>query len=112
MELLLVSVSIVEYLTSYSGNRDAKGWLKHYESATKLEKWSTSQMLECINLKVKKKAKDWFSNLIKEAKPKTWKQFLTLFHQKYSIEDHENTIPKLYLSRQRKGKNFNIYFTK
>ena len=93
----------MKYLTPYSGKEDPEGWLESYESAAKAEKWSTSQMLECVGLKLKKKAKDWFSNLTGEAKPKSWEQFLTLFLEEFSTEDHQNTIAKLYLSRQKNG---------
>jgi len=69
-------------------------------------------MLECVGLKLKKKAKDWFSNLTREAKPKSWEQFLTLFLEEFSTEDHQNTITKLYLSRQKKGEKLKSYFTR
>ena len=63
-------------------------------------------------MKLKKKAKDWFSNLSGEGKPKSWKQFLILFLEEFSTEDHQNTIAKLYLSRQKKGEKLKSYFTK
>jgi len=44
--------------TSCSGNEDHEGWLESYESAAKAEKWSASQTLECVGLKLKKKTKD------------------------------------------------------
>ena len=100
----------MKYLTSYSRKEDPKSWLESHESAAKAEKWFASQMLECISLKLKKKAKDWFSNLTGEAKPKSWEQFLTLFLEKYGTEDYQNTIAKLYLSRQKKGEKLNSYF--
>jgi len=56
-------------------------------------------MLERVGLKLKKKAEDWFSNLTGEAKLKSWEQFLTLFLEEFSTEDHQNTITKLYLSK-------------
>jgi len=62
--------------------------LESYESTTKAEKWTTNQMLKCIGLKCKKKAKDWFSNFTGKAKPKTWEQFLTLFLKEFSTKDH------------------------
>ena len=37
-----------------------------------------------------------------EAQPKSWERFLTLFLEEFSTEDHQNTIAKLYLSRQKK----------
>jgi len=69
-------------------------------------------MLECIGLKLKHKAKDWFSNLIGEAKSKSWEQFLTLFLEEYSTEDSQNTIAKLYLSRQKKDEKLKSDFTR
>ena len=63
-------------------------------------------------MKLKKKAKHWFSNLTGEAKPKSWKQFLTVFLEEFSTEDHQNTSAKLYLSRQRKGEKLKSYFTR
>jgi len=94
------------------GKEDPEGWLESYESAAKTEKWSASQMLECIGLKLKKEAKDCFNNLTWEAKLKSWKQFLTLFLEEFSSEDHQNTIAKLYLSRQKKDERLKSYFTR
>ena len=81
-------MAFMKYVTPYSGKEVPEGWLESYESVAKAEKWSASQMLECVGLKLKKKAKDWFSNLTGEAKPKSWKQFLTLFLEEFSTEDH------------------------
>jgi len=105
-------MAFMKYLTPYSGKEDPKGWLKNYESAAKAEKWSASQMLEGVGLKLKKKAKDWFNNLTGEAKQKSWKEFLTLFLEEFSTEDHQNTIAKLYLRRQKKGEKLKSYFTR
>jgi len=105
-------MAFMKYLTPYSGKEDPEGWLESYESAAKVEKWTASQMLDCIGLKLKKKAKDWFSNLTGETKPKTWEQFLTLFLEEFSTEDHQNTNAKLYLSRQKKGEKLKAYFTR
>ena len=69
-------------------------------------------MLECVGLNVKKKAKDWFSNLTGEAKPKSLKQFLTLFLEEFSTEDSQNTIAKLYFSRQKKDEKLKSYCTR
>ena len=99
-------------MTPYSGKEDPEGWFESYKSATKAEKWFASQMFECVGLQLKKKAKDWFSNLTGEAKPKSWEQFLTLFLEEFSTEDHQNTIAKLYLSRQKKGEKLKSYFTR
>ena len=46
----------MKYLTPDSRKEDPQGWLKTYESAAKVEKWSPNQMLECVGLKLKKKA--------------------------------------------------------
>ena len=105
-------MAFMKYLAPYSGKEDPEGWLESYESAAKAEKWTITQMLECVGLKLKKKAKDWFSNLTGEAKPKTWEQFLTIFLEEFSTEDHQNTIAKLYLSRQKKGEKLKSYFTR
>ena len=63
-------MAFMKYLTTFAGKGDPEGQLESYESGAKAEKWSASHMLECVCLKVKKKAKDWFSNLTGEAKPK------------------------------------------
>ena len=100
----------MKYLTPYSGKEDPEGWLESYESAAKVEKWSASQMLECVSLKLKKKPKYWLSNLTGEAKSKSWEQFLSLFLEEFSTEDHQNTLAKLYLSRQKE--KLKSYFTR
>ena len=101
----------MKHLTTYSGKEVSDHWFESYKSAAKAEKWSAGQILECVGLKLKKKAKDWFSNLTGEAKPKSWKQFLTLFLEEFTTEDYQNIIAKLYLSRQKKGEKLKSYFT-
>ena len=64
-------MAFMKYLTPCSGKEDLEGWLERDGSATKVEKWSASQMFECVGLKLKKKAKDWFSNLTGKSKPKS-----------------------------------------
>jgi len=98
-------MAFMKYLTPYSGKEDPEGWLESYESAAKVEKWSASQMLECVSLKLKKKPKYWLSNLTGESKSKSWEQFLSLFLEEFSTEDHQNTITKSYLSRHKENKN-------
>ena len=88
----------MKYLTPYSRTEDLEGCLESYESAAKAEKWSTNQMLECVGLKLKKKAKDWFSNLTGKAKPKSWEQFLILFLEEFSTEDLERCKGSVQLS--------------
>jgi len=51
-------MAFMKYLIPYSGKEDPEGWLESYKSAAKAEKWSASQMLEYVGLKLKKKAKD------------------------------------------------------
>jgi len=51
-------MAFMKYLILYSGKEDPNGWLESYESAAITEKGSASQMLECVGLKLKKKAKD------------------------------------------------------
>ena len=92
----------MKHLTTYSGKEVSDHWFESYKSAAKAEKWSASQMLEGVGLKLKKKAKDWFNNLTGEAKQKSGKEFLTLFLEEFSTEDHQNTIAKLYLSGQKR----------
>ena len=60
-----------KYWTPYSGKEDPNDCLESYKSAAKAEKWSASQMLEYVGLKLKKKAKHWFSNLTEKAKTNT-----------------------------------------
>ena len=91
-------MAFVKYLTPCSGKGDPEGWLESYKSAAKAEKWSASQMLKCVGLKLKKKAKDWFSNLSGEAKPKSWEQFLILFLEEFTTEDLERCKGSVQLS--------------
>jgi len=51
-------MAFMKYLILYSGKEVPNSWLENYESAAKTEKGSASQMLECVGLKLKKKAKD------------------------------------------------------
>jgi hypothetical protein len=48
----------MKYLSPYSGKDDPEIWLESYYAAGKSEKWSDDQILECIRLKLKKKAKE------------------------------------------------------
>ena len=49
--LFITSImGFMKYLAPYSGKEDPEGWLESYESAAKAEKWSASQMLECVGL--------------------------------------------------------------
>jgi hypothetical protein len=51
-------MAFMKYLTPYAGMEDPEDWLESYEPAAKAENWSTSQMVDCIVLKLKKRAKD------------------------------------------------------
>ena len=81
-------MGFIKYLTSCSGKEDPEGWLESNKSTAKVEKGFASQMLKSVSLKLKKKVKDWFSNLTGEAKPKSWEQFLTLFLEEFSTKDY------------------------
>ena len=63
---------LIKYVTFYSRKEDLEGQLKsyEYESAIKAEKWTASQMLECVSLKLKT-ARDQFSNLTGETNSKS-----------------------------------------
>ena len=62
-------MAFMKYLTPNSGKEDPEDWLESYKSAIKAEKWSTSQILKYVHLKLNKKAKDWLSNITGEVKP-------------------------------------------
>ena len=51
-------MTLMKYLSPYSGKDDPEIWLDTYKAAAKSEGWSEEQTLECINLKLKKKAKE------------------------------------------------------
>jgi len=49
-------MAFIKYLTPYSGKENPEGWLESHESVARAEKWSASQMLECVGSTLKKKA--------------------------------------------------------
>ena len=53
--------------------------MKNSKYTSRVEKWTTSQLLEYILFKLKKKAKNWFGNLIEKLKQKFEEQFLSFF---------------------------------
>jgi len=63
-------MAFMKYLTSFSGKEDPESWLESYQAAAKSEQWREPQMLECISLKLKGRAKEWFTNLSTQVKPK------------------------------------------
>ena len=69
-------------------------------------------MLECISLKLRKKAKEWYTNLSSQVKPKTWEQFITLFLEEFSDEDLQTTLAKCYKISQRKSESLKDYFNR
>jgi hypothetical protein len=81
--------------------------LQKQKNGQQLECW-----LDCIVLKLRKKAKDWFTNLSGESKSKSWEHFLTLFLEEFSNNDHRNTVAKLYLIRQKKKEKLKHYFAR
>jgi gluconate kinase len=85
-------MAFMKYLTPFSGKEDPESWLESYQAAAKSEQWSNSQMLECISLKLKKRAKEWYTNLSSSAKPNVWEQFVTLFLEEFSNEDLQTTL--------------------
>ena len=102
----------MKYLMPFSGREDPKSWLESYQAAAKSEQWKEPQMLECISLKLKKKAKEWFTNLSAQVKPKTWEQFVTLFLEEFSDEDLQTTLAKCYKISQRKSETLKAYFNR
>ena len=77
----------MKYLSPCSGKDDPEIWLDTYHAAAKSETLFDDQILECIRLKLKKKAKEWYNNLSLKEKPKTWDQLVTLFLEEFSNED-------------------------
>ena len=65
-------MAFIKYLTLYSGKEDPEEQLESYESDVKSGKWTTSQIIECVDLKLKWKTKDQFSNFTREGNSKTW----------------------------------------
>jgi hypothetical protein len=51
-------MTLMKYLSPYSGRDDPEIWLDTYYAAAKSEKWTNEQILGCIRLKLKRKAKD------------------------------------------------------
>ena len=49
-------MTLMKYLSSYSGKDDPEIWLESYYAAAESEKWSDDQILECIRLNLKRKA--------------------------------------------------------
>jgi len=69
-------------------------------------------MLECISLKLKVKAKECYTNLSAQAKPrKTWEQFVTLFEE-FRDEDLQTTLAKCYKLSQKRSKTLKAYFNR
>ena len=105
-------MAFMKYLTPFSGKEDLESWLESYQAAAKSEQWSGTQMLECISLKLRKKAKEWYTNLSSQVKPKTWEQFITLFLEEFSDEDLQTTLAKCYKIGQRKSESLKNYFNR
>ena len=56
-------MTLMKYLSPYSGKDDPEIWLDTYHAVARSEKWSDDQILKCIGLKIKRKAKEWYNNL-------------------------------------------------
>jgi RNase H-like domain found in reverse transcriptase/Reverse transcriptase (RNA-dependent DNA polymerase)/Integrase zinc binding domain/Integrase core domain/gag-polyprotein putative aspartyl protease/Retrotransposon gag protein len=100
----------MKYLSPYSGKDDPEIWLESYYAAGKSEKWSDDQILECIRLKLKKKAKEWYNNLSTKEKPTTWEQLVTLFLEEFGDEDVQTSLARCYKITQRKEEPLKKYF--
>jgi len=100
----------MKYLPPYSGKDDPEIWLDTYHAAARSEKWSDDQILECIRLKLKKKAKEWYNNLSTKEKPKTWDQLVTLFLEEFGDEDVQTSLARCYKITQRKEESLKKYF--
>ena len=77
----------MKHLSAFSGKGDPEYFLNNYQAAAKAEKWSDTTMLECIGLKLRKKAREWYENLPIATKPTAWEQFVTLFLEEFGDED-------------------------
>src|SRR5436305_11033787 len=100
-------MTLMKYLSSCSGKDDP---LESYHAAAKSEKWTDDQILECIRLKLKRKAKEWYNNLSTKEKPKTWDQLVTLFLEEFSDEDIQTSLARCYKITQRKSEFLKKYF--
>ena len=52
-------MGFMKYLSPFSGKEDPESWLESYQTTAQAEQWTSAQMLECIPLKLKRKALDW-----------------------------------------------------
>jgi hypothetical protein len=96
-------MSFMKYLSYYTGHGDPQEWLDQYSAAAKSENWKASQILECICLKLKKRAKEWYNNNFSYGeKPKTWESFVTLFLEEFGTEDIQSATARCYKIKQRK----------
>src|SRR5436190_15312466 len=105
-------MTLMKYLSSYSGKDDPEIWLESYHAAVKSEKWTDDQILECIRLKLKRKAKEWYNNLSTKEKPKTWDQLVTLFLEEFSNKDIQTSLARCYRITQKKNESLKRYFSR
>src|SRR5438046_8205748 len=103
-------MTLMIYLSSYFWKYDPEIWLDSYQAAAKSEGWSDEQILQCIRLKLKRKAKEWYNNLSTKEKPKIWDQLVTLFLEEFGDEDIQTSLARYYKITQRKNESLKKYF--
>jgi Retrotransposon gag protein len=105
-------MTLMKYLTAFSGKEDPESWLDNYSAAAKAENWKDAQILQCVSLKLKKHAKEWYNTLSIAEKPKTWEQFVTIFLEEFGSEDMSNSIAECYQIRQKRGEDLKKYLNR
>jgi hypothetical protein len=105
-------MTLMKYLSSYSGKDDPETWLDTYQAAAKAEGWTSDQTLECIKLKLRKRAKEWYNNLSIKEKPTTWDQLVNLFLEEFSDEDVQTSLARCYKITQKKQESLKRYFSR
>ena len=105
-------MTLMKYLPLYSGKDDPETWLETYQAAAKSEGWKPEQIVECISLKLKKKARDWYYNLSTKEKPKTWEQVISLFLEEFGDEDLQTTLARCYRISQKKSETLKKYLSR
>jgi len=105
-------MSFMKYLSPYSGKHDPESWIEQYQAAAKAEKWTEAQMLECMPLKLKRRAKQWYEHNLSGSKPTSWEQFLTLFLEEFGDEDLQSTLARCYKIAQKKSESLKHYFSR
>ncbi len=102
-------MTLMKYLSPYSGKDDPEVWLDSYQAAARSEGWSDDQILQCIRLKLKKRAKEWYNNLSLKEKPKLWDELVTLFLEEFGDEDVQTSLARCYRIMQKKNESLKKY---